>query len=330
LPIARNGTLLYRTGDTQDVVVNLRTLVWIDRQGHEESLGVPPRAYAYVHLSPDNTKLALDIRDQENDIWTWDLVRHGPLTRLTFDPGFNRVGVWKPDGRRIAFSAERDGAENIYELAADGTGAAEQLTNRPGQTLPQAFTPDGTQLLFVTPANAPYDIGVVNLTGDRHVDLLLHGPQSETNPDISPDGKWLAYESDESGMSEIYVRPFPNIEAGRWQISSGGGSRPLWARSGRELFYESPEPIGSRTLKIWAVPIEAGATFTNGLPRRVVDGPYLSPQSGRSYNVSADGKKFVMIKDATPAATSGAVARPSQLVVVLNWQEELKQRVPVK
>jgi serine/threonine-protein kinase len=328
--IASNGTLVYRTGDVQDAFAILRTLVWVDRQGHEEPLGVPPRAYAYVHLSPDSTKLALDIRDQENDIWTWDLVRHGPLTRLTFDPGFNRVGVWQPDGKRIAFSAERDGAENIYVQAADGTGTAERLTNRAGQTIPHAFTPDGTQLLFLTPATPPYDIGVVNLTGDRHLDLLLHGPQSESNPEISPDGKWLAYESDESKVPEIYVRPFPNIEAGRWQVSSGGGTRPVWARNGRELFYESPEPNGSRTLKIWAVSVEAGATFTNGLLQRVVDGPYLSPQSGRSYDVSADGKKFVMIKDATPAPASGAVARPSQLVVVMNWQEELKQRVPTK
>jgi serine/threonine-protein kinase len=328
--IARNGTLLYRTGDIQGVAA-LRTLVWVDRQGHEEALGVPPRAYAYVHLSPDNSKLALDIRDQENDIWTWDLLRHGPLTRLTFDPGFNRVGVWsRPDGKKIAFSAERDGTEDIYEQAADGSGKAERLTKRSGQTLPQAFTPDGTQLLFVTPANAPYDIGVVSLTGDRHVDLLLHDPQSETNPEISPDGKWLAYQSDENGMPEIYVRPFPNVETGRTQVSFGGGTRPVWApmKGGHELFYESPEPNGARTLKIWAVSVDAGGTF--GMPQRVVDGPYLTPQAGRSYDVSTDGKRFVMIKDATPASTSSAVARPSQLVVVLNWQEELKQRVPSK
>jgi serine/threonine-protein kinase len=326
--VARNGTLLYRTGDIQDAA-RLRTLVWVDRQGREEPLGVPPRAYAYVHLSPDSTKLALDIRDQENDIWTWDLVRHGPLTRLTFDPGFNRVGVWsRPDGKKVAFSAERDDAENIYLQAADGSGTADRLTNRAGQQLPQSFTPDGTQLLFVTPVLAPFDIGVVNLTGDRRADLLLHGPQSETNPDISPDGRWLAYESDESKQPEIYVRPFPKVETGRWQVSSGGGSRPVWARSGRELFYESPEQIGARALKIWAVSVESGATLTFGRPQRVVDGPYLTPQAGRPYDVSADGKRFVMIKDATPP--SSAAARPSQLVVVTNWQEELKQRLPAK
>jgi serine/threonine-protein kinase len=183
--------------------------------------------------------------------------------------GFNRVGVWNPDGKRIAFSAERDGAEDIYELAANGAGTAERLTKRSGQTLPQSFTPNGMQLLFVTPATAPYDIGVVNRTGDRQVQLLLHGP---TNPDISPDGKWLAYESDESGAPEIYVRHFPDVDNGRWQVSSGGGSRPVWGRSRQqlELFYESAEPNGSRSLKIWAVSVEAGATFSRDTPRQVV------------------------------------------------------------
>jgi serine/threonine-protein kinase len=329
--IASNGTLVYRTGEAQDVTA-LRTLVWVDRQGHEEPLGVPPRAYAYVRVSPDSTRLALDIRDQENDIWTWDLRRHGALTRLTFDPGFNRGGIWsRPDGKSIAFSADRDGAENIYVQAADGAGTPERLTKGAGQQLPQSFTPDGTKLLFVTPATPPFDIGVVNLTGDRHADLLLHGPQSENSPDISPDGKWLAYVSDESKLSEVYVRHFPDVENGRWQVSSGGGSRPVWARSGRELFYESPEQNGATALKIWAVPVETtGATLTFGRPQQIVDGPYLTPQASRPYDVSADGKRFVMIKDAAPPSTPGTMARPAQLIVVTNWQEELKQRVPIK
>jgi serine/threonine-protein kinase len=152
--VAKNGTLVYRTGDAQGGAN--RTLVWVDRLGHEEPLGVPLRAYAYPHLSPDGTKLALDVRDQESGIWVWDLVRHGPLTRLTLDTGVHRGGIWSlPDGRRIAFSAERDGAENIYWQAADGTGTAERLTDRPKPSVPQAFTPDGTRLLFVEPTVAP-------------------------------------------------------------------------------------------------------------------------------------------------------------------------------
>jgi serine/threonine protein kinase/Tol biopolymer transport system component len=325
--VAESGTLAYRRGEGQGLNP-LRTLVWVDRHGHEEALGVPPRTYAYGRLSPDGAKLALDIRDQESDIWVWDLARHGPLTRLTFDPGVNRGGVWSPDGRRIAFSAERDGTENIYWQAADGAGTPERLTDRPNPQTPNSFTPDG-RILFSEPSNTPFDVGMINFTGERRADLLLHGPQSENNPEVSPDGKWLAYESDESTQAEVYVRPFPNVDGGRWQVSNGGGTRPAWSRSGRELFYDVAVQGGS-TAKIMAVPVNLGTTLTFGAPQVVVDGRYLTPQAGRTYDVSLDGKRFLMIKDATPASTSGPPPPPSQLVVVLNWMEELKARVPKK
>jgi eukaryotic-like serine/threonine-protein kinase len=166
------------------------------------------------------------------------------------------------------------------------------------------------------------------VTGDHHAELLLHGPQSELNGEISQDGKWLAYESDESKQAEIYVRPFPNVEGGRQQVSTGGGTRPLWARSGRELFYYVGN-VGGSTAKIMAVSVQPGTTLTFGTPQVVVDGRYLTPQAGRTYDVSRDGKQFLMIKDATPT-TSSSAPPPSQLVVVLNWTEELKARVPAK
>ena len=319
--MAQNGTLVYLAGDVQG---GTRTLVWVDRQGHEEAVGVPPRAYAYLALSPDGTRVALEVRDQENDVWVWNLARHGPLTRLTFDPGLNRGVVWSPDGHRISFSAQREGSENIYWQAADGTGAAERLTNGPRVQRPLSFTPDGLRLLFHEPDTAPHDLGVVNLTGDRRADLLLHGPQDEANGNLSPDGRWLAYESDESKQSEIYVRPFPNVDGGRWQVSTGGGTRPLWARNGRELFYWVGQQ-GAASGRVMAVPIQSGAPFLSGTPQAVVDGSYLAPQAGRSYDVSPDGKRFLVIKDATPASSS-----PAQLVVVLNWQEELKKLAPGK
>jgi Tol biopolymer transport system component len=175
--IARDGTLIYRTDDAQGGVAN-RTLVWVDRQGHEEPIGVPVRAYVRSRLSPDGTRIALDIRDQENDIWVWDFA-HTTLMRLTFDPGLNRGVAWSPDSRRIAFSALRDGSENVYWQAADGTGTAERLTDRPKGQVPWSFTPDGTRLLFQEPINPPSDVGVVDLTGDRRAELLLHGPQNE-------------------------------------------------------------------------------------------------------------------------------------------------------
>jgi serine/threonine-protein kinase len=278
-------------------------------------------------VSPDGTKRALDIRDQESSILVWDLARR-TLMRLTLDSGIHRGGIWNSDGRRIAFSAERNGSENIYWQAADGTGTPERLTDRPKPHFPSSVTPDGTRLLFNEYASPgpPYDLGAVNLTGDRHADLLLHGPQSELNGEISPDGKWLAYESDESKQAEVYVRPFPNVDGGRSQVSTGGGTRPAWARSGRELFYYVGPTRGPG--KIMAVSVQPGTTLAFGTPQVVVAGQYLAPQMGRTYDVSPDGKKFLLIKDAP--STSSSAPPPSQLVVVLNWFEELKARAPAK
>jgi Tol biopolymer transport system component len=236
--------------------------------------------------------------------------------------------IWSPDGRRIAFeAADRNGSTNIYWQAADGTGTPERLMDRPTPSFPSSFTPDG-RLLFIETSGL-YHLGIVNLTGDRHADLLLHGPQDDRNGEISPNGQWLAYESDEStqGQAEVFVRPFPNVDGGRQQVSIGGGTRPVWAQGGRELFYHVGATRGS-TAKIMAVSVHPGTTLTFGTPQVVVDGRYLTPNTGRTYDVSSDGKRFLLIKDATPASTSSSAPPPSQLVVVLNWFEELKARVP--
>jgi hypothetical protein len=312
--IAPNGTLAYLAGAA---TAQQRTLVWVDRQGHEEAIKAPPRAYAYARLSPDGTRVALDIRDQDNDIWIWDLARQ-TLARLTFDPGLNRGPVWTPDGKRLAFSAQREGSENIYWQAADGSGTPEALTNIPNARIgPDAISPDGTQLLFVQ-TSTPRDISRVALEGERKPEPLLATSFSEQNADISPDGRWLAYDSDESGRLEVYVRPFPNVNAGRWQISTGGGTRPLWNPNGRELLYY----IAPGTMM--SVPIEPGATFKAGTPQVIFTGQYATPQTGRQYSVSPDGRRFLMIKD----AAGDAEAPPPQINVVLNWFEELKQQAP--
>jgi Tol biopolymer transport system component len=307
--IAQDATLVYVSGDSGRPE---RTLVWVDREGHEQPLDAPTRAYAYAHISPDGTRVALDIRDQDSDIWIWDLMRR-TLTRLTFDPGLNREAVWTPDGRRLAFSAQREGSEDIYWQSADGTGSPERLT-KAGRVMPSAFTPDGKRLL-IHPTGAPRDISIVDLDGEHHTEPLLHTTFEEQNAEVSPDGRWIAYQSNESGRDEIYVRPFPEINNGRWQVSVGGGTRPAWSRNGRELFYYIDPG------KLMAVSIQPGTGFTAGTPQVIVDGNYLAPQSGRNYDVSPDGKRFLMIKTAQTAQA----AAPSELVVVLNWLEELKR-----
>ena len=314
--LASDGTLVYLAGDPLGSAI--RSLVWVDRQGREEAIPAPPRAYTYARVSPDRTKLALDIRDQDNDIWIWRLGQ-GPLTRLTFDPGLNRGAVWSPDSKRVAFSVEKDGPENVYWQNADGTGTAEQLTQGSRAQFPNFFTPDRLRLVYMEPGAPPYDLGVVNVNGDRKESLLLHASYSEGNSELSPDGRWLAYESNESGLLETYVRPFPKVDEGRWQVSTGGGTRPAWARSGRELFYW--QPPGKIVAVSVPASVQAGTSFTSLPPKR--DGRYLAPQYGRPYDVSPDGQRFVMIKDAQPVSSA-----PTDLVVVLNWVEELRQKVP--
>lgn len=201
--ISATGTLAYTLGGSaaSSAYTRPRTLVWVDHEGREEPLAAPARAYAYARLSPDGSKVALDVRGQEGDVWIWDLARQ-TLQRLTFDPGPNRGLAWSPDGTRLAFSVTRDGAENVYWQAPDGSGAAERLTTEPGGQIPTGFTPDGTRLLL-SPGFAPFSIRMLRMDGDRRTEPLIDGPFDNQGPAVSPDGRWIAYQSRESGRVEI-------------------------------------------------------------------------------------------------------------------------------
>jgi Tol biopolymer transport system component len=316
--LASNGLLVYESGDP--TISADRSLVWVDREGHEEALPAPRRSYVYPRISPDGTRIALDIRDQQNDIWIYHLARQ-TLSRLTFDPGLNRGIAWTPDGQRVAFSAEREGKESVFWQAADGSGSAEPLTSTTPDKpqAPYSFSSDGKMVLFAQPGQPPFDLYTVETNSSRKIAPLLNSSYSENNGEISPDGRWLAYQSDESGSNEIYVRPFPNVAAGRSQVSSGGGTRPVWARSGRELFYSS---VDGAMMSV-SIDSSVDSGFLAGNPKALFAGVYYSVQAGRSYDVSADGRRFLMIKNITPRAQSAP-----QLVVVLNWTEELKRLVP--
>jgi Tol biopolymer transport system component len=315
--VSATGTLAYLRGTAG--VVSERTLAWIDRQGREEPIaGAPVRAYGYPRLSPDGTLIALDIRDRGNDTWIFDMNR-GTLQQLTFDSGMNRGVAWNRDGTRIAFSVQRDGTENIYWQPADGTGKPEQLTEGKRPQLPLGFTPDGEYLLFTEPAAPPFDMYMVGLA-DRKIRPLLTSPKfTEQNGEVSPNGRWLAYQSSESGIDEIWVTPFPNVDdGGKRLVSSGGGTRPTWSASGKELFYfRVPDTI-------MAVPVTTdGVRFAFGNPAVAVTANVLAPLGGRTYAVSADAKRFLVIKNAAQGPTPSP-----QLVIVLNWLEELKRLVP--
>ncbi len=306
--IARDGRLVYASG----AGIGERTLAWVDRAGQETPIGAPARAYFYARVSPDGARLSLDVRDEEQDIWIWDLAR-AVLQRLTDQAGGDQYGLWTPDGTAVVFSSE----DGLYRQRADGTGTPERLTTHgAGSGFPNAVSPDG-QVVYRAASGGANDLFVVPLEGDRTPAPLLATEHDELNAAISPDGRWMAYESNLSGRVEIYVRPFPDVNAGHWTVSNAGGAEPAWAPNGREIFYVSPDR------KLMSVPVETSDVFSPGVPVALFDtSSYFFGGVGRNYDVAPDGKRFVMVKN--PA--SGAAAS-TPIVVVLNWAEELKARV---
>jgi serine/threonine-protein kinase len=325
--VSVNGTLVYVEG-VLDVLRNV--LVWVDRQGREERVAAPVRSYAYPRLSPEGTRVGLSIRDEQDDIWVWDL-RLETLTRVTLTPLREQYVAWTPDGRRLLFNrTNEDGNLLLYSQAADGTGEAQLLTPSRNQPMPYSVTPDGKQVLLRIGTRPPYDLGSLMLGGAGPTTSLLAGKFNEVNAEVSPDGRWLAYESDESGRQEVYVRPFPDLESGRWQVSRGGGTRPVWARDGAELFYLV---IAGPDTTMMGVRIEQGATWLAGAPMALFTGRFFyndvpgSTGQGRTFDVSPDGKRFLMIKDAGVAGDEQV--QPARFVVVQHFDEELRRLVPV-
>ena len=285
--------------------VALRSLVWVDRQGQETPIPAPPRNYAFPRLSPDGTRLAIYIPDQEIDIWLWDLAR-ATLTRATFDPGVDVFPVWPPDGRQLLFSSARAGAVNLFAQAADGSGDVTQLTKSPNVQHATSVSPDGTRLVFTeTAPTTGQDVMQLRLDGTHAVTPLVQTPFSERNGEVSPDGRWLAYEANDSGRFNIYVRPFPDVSSGHWQVSTDGGTRPLWARNSQELFYLN------ETGALMRVGVAHGPTWAATAPTKLFEGRYgaAAGQIGRTYDVSLDGRRFLMIKPA--AARTRRPAQPA-------------------
>ena len=314
--LSADGSLVYVAGEPQGGP--LRSLVWVDRQGKEEPLRAPPRAYNYPRISPDGTRVALDLRDQEEDIWIWDLTRE-TLTRLTFDPDQDYYPVWTPDSQRVAFSSAREGQRNLFWKAAEGTGSVERLTESSNIQYAYSFSADGEALVFrETQPDTGDDLRMLSLVEDRAVKTLVATQFRERNAELSPDGNWMAYQSNASGQDQIYVRPFPAVDEGQWMISTSGGTHPLWAPDGRELFYLSDPAL-------MAVPIQTDPSFMPGTPELLFEGDYRAGQ-GRSYDVAPDGQQFLMIKWVVP---SDEGSNAPELIIVENWFEELKERVPV-
>jgi len=286
--------LVYVPARNQDV-----KLVWVDRSGTAMPLPAPPGSYDSPRVSPDGREVAVSG-------WTYSLERN-TLTRLSLIGGSRPV--WSPDGSRIVFSSTKSGTMNLFWKRFSIAGSEEQLTTADRQHYADSWSPDGRFLVFTEMSpQTGRDIWALPLAGDRKPTPILQTPFDETNAAFSPNSRWLAYTSNESGRFEIYVQAFPDGGA-RQQVSTDGGSEPLWAKSGRELFYRNGDAV-------MAVPVAAEHEFKAGSPSVLFQGAYERTESQTNYDVAPDGR-FLMLRNEEPA--------PTQVNVILNWPALLKK-----
>lgn len=304
-----------------------RTVEWADRQGGRQASTLPPRLYSDISLSPDGRRVAASIAGGDlgfllgrADIWIGDLDR-GTLTRLT-SQDWSFAPVWTPDGRRVTFGSAGGGSQRLEQVAADGSGRPELLLEGATQLTPLSWTRNPDLLLFLAKDSGlmrisllPAPASGVESKPRRFVEAGLG--EGHGDAQVSPDGQWIAYASNESGRFEIYARPFPGLGA-KVPISSEGGESPRWSKNGRELFYR--DPVKSQLM---AVEVQTAPEFRTGRPRPLftLHATAASTQSGlsRGWDVSPDGKRFLVINP--PDGPESGV----RLQAVVNWFEELRR-----
>jgi Tol biopolymer transport system component/tRNA A-37 threonylcarbamoyl transferase component Bud32 len=313
LAISRSGTLAYTTGSA----IGARRPVWVTREGQASLVdpGWDPQGIIdAIALSPDEKMLAVSLsRNGKRDIWVKALPS-GPFSRITFGDTGSARPTWAPDGRSLLYVLDRtaSGVGPIYEHRADGTGNATLLYRGAmdaGQLVPSR---DGQWIIFRT-AQSTGPVGIYGLRrGDTSATPLVTTGGNSLYPALSPDQRWLAYASDESGAMEIYVRPFPATSTARWQVSTAGGTQPAWSRSGRQLYYVNGKN------ELVTAEIRPGATFAVGEQRTLFSlGPFLQLGPIPSYQVGADDKRFLMLRE-------GDSSQETELIVALHWLDGLK------
>jgi serine/threonine-protein kinase len=314
--VADNGTLIYVPAAAQSASrpEGVRRLVWVNRDQDTEPLEVPQYMYMYPRISNDGDRVLLDIRDRDNDIWLLD-VQSGSLANLTRHPALDRFPIWEPDGDHFIFVSDREDGQSVILRLRIGADTPETLSDPwPTQQTPNAVSPDGSQLVF----DRDDDLFMLALDGSRHVTPLAESPYLEGRAVLSPDGRWIAYHGNESGRMEIFVRPFPNVDDGKEQVSGMGGSQPWWSRAGDELFYFAP------TGQVMGVRVGSGADWSGSAPAVVLEAnDFLfspSPAGASTFDVTGDGQRFLMVQRVTEGDTA-----PRPIVVVQHWDEELKR-----
>jgi eukaryotic-like serine/threonine-protein kinase len=314
--LSETGTLAYVPGGAVD---GERELVWVDREGREAPLPLPPASYLYPRLSADGRKMALEIEGPTHDIYVYDFER-GVLTRLSLD-GLSHAPVWSPDGEQIGFRSWKLGGMTLWSMPADRSRPEERLLDEPGMQSLVSWSPDGRYVSYVDRTQETgMDVLVLPLYGERKPQPVAQSKFVEGSPKFSPDGKWLAYCSNESGRPEVFVQPYPG-PGPKIQISTDGGTDPVWRPKGGELYYRDGA-------KMMAVEVRTQPTIVAGRPAMLWEGDYshgMSSSCGApgvssfNYDVTPDGDRFLMVKDVHHKVES------TRIVVILNWTTELQR-----
>jgi serine/threonine-protein kinase len=295
-------------------------------------LRVTPANWSNPKFAPDGRRIAVDIDDgKQNDVWVYEWARD-TLSRLTFDPADDRKPVWTPDGRRIVFSSQRDGKGvfNLFWQRADGTGEVQRLTESKNTQFAASWHPSGKFLAFYeTNPSTGADLMILPMEGDESSGwkpgkptVFLNTPFAESEPMFSPDGRWLAYQSTESGRSEIYVRPFPG-PGGKWQISTGNGLLPMWSQKRPELFYGTLDNPGQIMVASYSVD---GDSFRADKPRPWSEGRFVVRPRQRSFDLNPDGDRLAL----WALTEAQATARQDKVVFIFNFFDELRRLAPRK
>jgi serine/threonine-protein kinase len=310
--LSDDGTLAYLAGGR---AYGAMRLVWIDREGAPAPVPLPDRIYENVAISPDGSRAVLQIREGTTRLWIYDFAR-GTLTPLATGPGSSQAPLWSVDGARVFYRGTRQGSRNLYWIPVDGSGDEVRLTSKPGvvQT-PTSVSSDGRLLLYnETGSDEPEGVGVwvLPLDGERTPRRLFPMPAPGENAQISPDGRWVAYQATVSSRPEVFVAPLSG-SGERRLVSTDGGTEPLWSRDGRELFFQS----GTRLMGVTVTP---GATFSASLPRVVHEGRFFRTINGNtSFSITRDGARFLRIQPVNPEP---AIRR---IELVFDWFSELKR-----
>jgi dipeptidyl aminopeptidase/acylaminoacyl peptidase len=331
---SETGVLTFRAGTIAGTDAALMQLDWVDRQGRAIGQLGPADVYRGLEISPDGARVAVHRQDDTGgDIWVLDVAR-GVRTRLTFNPTQdNRSPIWSVDGSRIVFASRRNSSWGLFQKPFDSSGTDDELVlDSSTGSSPTSWSPDGR--FFVYTRNSPHtsaDIWLQPLTGDRKPVAFAQEPFVEAVGRVSPDGKWIAYQSSETGRQEIYVRPFPS-GPGKQTISSGAGVQPRWRRDGKELFYIDLDGRQTGALveqyRVLSVAVNpADAAFRAGVPSLLFTTPMISGTGTGTpfvtYDVSSDGQRFLITRP--PTAQAAARPAPEAITVVLNWVEALRK-----